>query len=236
MVPCCMILCGGKGTRLAPVTGNMPKALAKVGGQPFIYFLLEQIHQAEIRLAILCTGVGAQQIESELGDWYKDVKLVYSRESKPLGTAGALRNALGYANSDEILILNGDSFCQQDLSGFIRWHRDQKNEVSLLTTHSQDTFRFGKVNSSAGGRIVSFCPKGHESAPGTINAGIYLIPVSLLAQIPQDAFASLENDYFPSWAREKRMWAYLAKGPFIDIGTPESFAEAQNFFSPKVAQ
>ncbi len=234
MIPCVAILAGGKGTRIASLLGNTPKALAPVAGRPFIYHLLDQIQEAGVKLAVLCTGNGADIIEKELGDWYQDVKIVYSKESAPLGTGGALRNALSYLNTDSVLVLNGDSYCDTRLKKFITWFADKNIKAAMMVANVPDASRFGIVNSSAGQLIESFRHTSREATQGEINAGIYLLAKNLIAQIPSQRRISLETDLFPLWIKQKLMRSFSADASFIDIGTPESYAKAEFFFRDAV--
>lgn len=229
MIPCAAILVGGQGTRLQPVIGKTPKALAEIQGRPFIYYLLDQLQEAGVKMVVLCTGFGAPDIRKKLGDWYGHLKLVYSEETEPLGTGGALRNALPYFNSSSVLVLNGDSYVQTPLLKFVHWFQNQKIEAGMLVAHAHNAARFGQLQLSMGGQIASFSEKSPRGVTSWINAGIYLFSCRLLSTLPAKAF-SLEQRIFPVWAEQNKLYAYQADAPFVDIGTPESFTEAQNFF------
>lgn len=235
MIPCAAILLGGQGTRLRSVTGSKPKALALVGGRPFVYHLLDQLNEAGIKLVVLCTGFGAAAIQEELGDWYRDIKLLYSEESKPLGTAGALRHAMPYFNTPAVLVLNGDSFCKNRLAEYMRWYGSKTMEAGMITVKVQDPHRFGQVNLSATQQVVAFGSESSNAESAYINAGIYLLCQNLIREIPENKFSSLESDFFPLWAKTGRLWAYPIKSAFIDIGTPESLEQAQTFFGAPAA-
>ena len=179
---------------------------------------------------VLCTGYLGKQIQTQLGSVYDNLPLVYSQESYPLGTAGALSLALPLLKSDPVLVMNGDSFCQADLKEFFAWHCAQKSEASLLLTQVSDTQRFGRVEIDAHGRICGFEEKDNQGQAGWINAGIYLLSRRLLLTIPADRSTSLEREIFPLWIN-RGLWGYQTRGGFLDIGTPEAYATAERFFA-----
>ncbi|WP_017301387.1 nucleotidyltransferase family protein [Nodosilinea nodulosa] len=226
-----VILVGGLGTRLRSVVSDRPKVLAEINGRPFLGYLLDQVAEAGLRHVVLCTGYRADQVRSLLGDRWQDLTLTYSQETTPLGTGGALRLALPQLRSSTILALNGDSYCGADLAAFWDFHRQKQTQATLLLTQVPDTQRFGRVQVDGGDRIVAFEEKGNTTGPGWINAGLYLVSQSHLANIPADRPISLEKDIFPQWI-DQGLYGYRAKGKFIDIGTPETYRQAADFFEP----
>lgn len=223
------ILVGGLGTRLRSKLFDKPKVLAEIHERPFLKYLLDQLNKTGFRKVVLCTGYLGDQIREKFGSTYGHLKLHYSQESFPLGTAGALRLALTLLKSDTVMIMNGDSLCDCDLKKFLRFHKSKKADVSLLLTKVSGTSRFGRVNIERGGRIVSFEEKGQDGA-GWINGGIYLISRVYLSEIPQRRAVSFEKEMFPKWVN-RNFYGYQSKGRFIDIGTPKSYEEAEKFFS-----
>ncbi len=236
MTYCAAILAGGPGTRLKPAAGDKPKVLATVAGRPFIFFLLDWLEKAGVKLCVLCTGIGHEQIESALSGWYGEMKLVYSREDSRLGTGGALRLALPLFNSKTVLALNGDSFCSISLKSFFTWHEENNAEASLVLTPSKEPERFGRITFGPKDKIRSFTEKSSETAPGWINAGIYLLPKTLIESIPLNREVSLERSLFPAWTHLNLLSGFKAGGNFIDIGTPESYHQAQTFFNAGARQ
>jgi D-glycero-alpha-D-manno-heptose 1-phosphate guanylyltransferase len=223
------ILAGGLGTRLRSVVPDCPKALAQVSGRPFLCFLLDQLVVSGISTVVLCTGHLGSQIRAALGDSYRGMGLMYSREFSPLGTGGALRAALPLVHSEEVLVMNGDSFCAADLNSFYRFHRESNANATLLLTQIVDMSRFGQVKVVNDGQIIGFEEKGTQKGSGWINAGVYLMSKYLLKSIPDGKFISLEHDIFPSWIGQK-FFGYKSSGHFIDIGTPASYSEASTLF------
>jgi D-glycero-alpha-D-manno-heptose 1-phosphate guanylyltransferase len=225
------ILAGGLGTRLRSAIGDLPKPLAPVHNKPYLSYLLDALADASVRDVVLLTGYQADQIYRALGDSYRGMRLVYSPEPTPLGTGGAVRHALPRLASSEILLMNGDSFCEVDLADFWDFHCLKAADLSLVLTHTADTSRFGLVEVAGSGRVKRFGEKGKHRPRGWINAGIYLMSRALIEDIPAGVTVSLERELIPSWLkRGARVFGHRRGGRFIDIGTPDSFAEVEAFF------
>lgn len=224
------ILAGGLGTRLRPVVADRPKVLAEVRRRPFLAYLLDQLVNAGLKYAVLCTGYMGEQVRAAFGDTYGCLHLFYSQESSPLGTAGALRLALPLFKSDFVLVMNGDSFSNVNLSAFWAWHCEHNANATLVLTKMLDTTRYGRVHVDADGSVVGFDEKTEKRGPGWINAGIYLLNHRLLLTIPASGTVSLEREMFPAWMG-RGLYGYQSKGRFLDIGTPEAYANAEQFFS-----
>ena len=222
-----VLLVGGMGTRLQPVLPSTPKPLAPVGGVPFLELLVRQVRSQGIRRLVLCTGHRAEQIEDVFGDGRKwDVAIEYSRESRPLGTAGALKLAerllLPWA---EFLVMNGDSFLEFEFPRLQRFHREHGGLASIAVRRVPDASRYGTVELDPRQRVIGFMEKKNSAAPGIVNGGVYLFKRAVLEHIP-DGPASLEKDTFPRLL-DYGVYAAEQAGMFIDIGTPEDYRRAQ---------
>lgn len=224
------ILVGGQGTRLRAVLPGRQKVIAEVNGKPFLCYLLDSLARAGVSEVVLCVGYKARQVQAEIGNSYGDISLVYSFENEPLGTGGALRLALERIHSEEFLVLNGDSYCDVDLSRFWKWHQEKKAECSLVLTKVQNVARYGSVIIDYEQRVLCFEEKNNVAREGLINAGVYLINRRLLQKLPEGN-VSLEKTGFPTWLKHG-VYGYVWQGKFIDIGTPDSYAEASKFFAP----
>jgi NDP-sugar pyrophosphorylase family protein len=225
------ILAGGMGTRLRSAVPDRPKVLAPVGGRPYLAYLLDQLAAALIREVVLLTGHGAGQVRDALGDSHAGLRLVYSAEPGPLGTGGALGHALPHLSAPTVLLLNGDSYCDVDLEAFARFHRTESGGVSLVVVRVPDASRFGQVRLGSSGRVLRFEEKGATQGPGWISAGVYLIDRALVAEVPSGPL-SLERDLLPRWVAERHVHGFRCDGRFLDIGTPQSYALAEQFFQP----
>lgn len=224
-----VVLAGGLGTRLRRIVADRPKVLASVAGRPFLSHLLDQVGASGIRRTILCTGHLGGQIRSLYGDSYDGLDLIYSHETEPAGTGGALRLALDHIDSSTILVMNGDSYCDADLFDLWDWHHVHPAHVSIVTADVPDASSFGRIEVDANDQILRFAEKTAEPTPGRINAGVYLMHTALLGRIPNDRPVSLERELFPRWIGAGGVFSYPTGAPFIDIGTPDRFARAEAF-------
>lgn len=225
-----VILAGGLGTRLRSVVNNRPKVLAEVNGRPFITFLLDRLRSAGVEKVILCIGYLGWQVKSLLGDFYREMELIYSVEDTPLGTGGALRLALPAIRSEDVLVMNGDSFYTAELPAFYHQHKILFANASILLTKVTNMRRYGSIKTDRDGRIICFKEKSAEKGPGLINTGIYLIKREMIATIRREVSLSLEKDIFPAWIN-RGLFGVPSEGEFIDIGTPASYRQAESFFS-----
>lgn len=224
-----LVLAGGLGTRLQSVVPDRQKTVAPVGARPFITYVLDQLAAAGVRRAILCTGHLAGQVEECLGEKYGLLNLEYSRETSPLGTAGAVRLALPFLEAGAALVLNGDSHCAVDLVSFVAAHRQRRAAASLVLARMEDTSRFGRVELNATGEVEKFAEKNTPGEPGWVNAGIYLLERSVIESIPVDRVTSLEKDVFPSLIG-RGLVGYPSDGQLWDIGVPDEYVRAQTEF------
>ncbi len=220
-----VILAGGLGTRLRSEVADRPKVLAEVAGHPFLLYLLEPLQRAGLRHVVLCTGHGAAQLAEVLGDRRGLLAIDHSVEDHPLGTGGALRHALPLLPSQTWLVMNGDSFAGLDPAALIAHHRAQGRAATLAVVHRPDTSRFGRVRLGEADRVVGFAEKQAGSGPGWINAGVYVLSRATVAAIAAERAVSLEREVLPRLVDEG-LSAFRAPGPFVDIGTPQSFRGA----------
>jgi D-glycero-alpha-D-manno-heptose 1-phosphate guanylyltransferase len=223
------VLAGGSGTRLRPVLSDRPKPLAPIGGRPFLFFLLDQLVACGADRIVMCTGHLGDQIRAAVGDRYGRCPVIYSHETSPLGTAGAVRAAMHCCDDNLWLIANGDSYIATALGEFVSWYRLNESNGAMLLTWAPDAIRFGTVELAETGLIRTFQARG-RAVPGWINAGIYLLPRARIEKLPEQVSLSLENEVFPRWAQEG-LAAYCVEAPFIDIGTPDSLRRAAQFFT-----
>lgn len=220
-----IILAGGLGTRLRDVVSDRPKVLAEVNGTPFLSFLLDKVADAGVRKVVLCTGYMASLVVNAFGNSYRGMELVYSEESEPLGTGGAIRQALPLTDSDPLLVMNGDSYCSADLSVFRRQHADSCSIASLLLTQVEDSSRYGIVETDQVGAVTSFREKDERTGPDLINAGIYLLSREVVRAIPATGAVSLERELFPGLIG-KGLHGFCQPSEFIDIGIPSDYIDA----------
>ena len=222
-----VLLVGGLGTRLRSAVPSIPKALACVGSKSFLELLIQQLHSQGFNRLVMCTGYLADQIENQFGighDWA--VTIEYSRETKSLGTAGAIKLAAQYLREcPDFLVMNGDSFMEIDLHDLLRFHRAHGGLISIAVVEVEDASRYGTVRLNSGNKVTRFLEKTGEHTAGLINAGIYVFSEAVLHHIPEGP-VSLEKAVFPHLI-EHGIYAFKQDGFFIDIGTPEDYSRAQ---------
>lgn len=224
-----VILAGGLGTRLRGVVSDRPKPMATVAGRPFIEWLLHDLSMQGIRRVVLATGYKGDMIENHLGHGERmGMDLVYSREAEPRGTGGALRQSLDYIQTDDVLVLNGDSFCHVDADRLLQTHRYMGARVSLWLVGVGDCRRYGTVEVANDGSVTRFREKSDAIQAGFINAGVYLFHRRVLDMIPEGRSTSLERELFPHLIG-RGLFGVVGPGPFLDIGTPESYRSAESF-------
>jgi NDP-sugar pyrophosphorylase family protein len=224
------ILAGGLGTRLRAVVSDRPKVLAEVNGRPYLTFILDQLSEAGLTEVVLLTGYGGDQVRRTLGDRYRHLRLTYSQEPSALGTGGAVRWAAGLLSSDTLLLLNGDSYCAADLDLFWKFHRRRPARASQVLARVADPSRFGQVQLGSDCRVLGFREKIKNTTSGWINAGIYLLDRLLIEEVSPGCPVSLERELIPAWVGRRVVFGLRCEKQFLDIGTPESFSQAGDFF------
>jgi NDP-sugar pyrophosphorylase family protein len=217
------ILAGGLGTRTRALLGDTPKVLAPVTGRPFLDHLIGYLADWGISDIVLCTGHGADKVRDfcEEGERW-DVRIRYSREDSPLGTAGALSLLASVPHSDPMLVMNGDSLCRTDLEAMVHFHGATGAGATILLVEVDDRGRFGSVTVNGGGAIAGFEEKGRQGR-GWISAGTYLLGERFTADLPDTG--SIEQDVFPAHVGID-LYGHRAQGELIDIGTVEAYQQA----------
>lgn len=220
-----IVLAGGLGTRLRSVVPDLPKPMAPVGGRPFLEWLLEDLARADVRHVVLAVGYRYEAIQEHFGTHYGALALSYAIEQEPLGTGGAIRQAMRYAGGGEVLVLNGDTYLELDYSALLAAHRQAKAAITMTACHVGDVDRFGALDLK-GDRVAGFAEKGRAGA-GFINGGVYLLTQTLFDGAVLPERFSFESDFLlPQLARLHPL-AFPVTGAFIDIGVPEDYARAE---------
>lgn len=225
-----IILAGGMGTRLRGAVPDIPKALAPVGGRPFLRILLDSlVRHPEIGRVILALGYQADRVIREFrGTTGYPFRILFSVEEAPLGTGGAIRKALSQAKGETVLAMNGDTFVDVDFGKLIDDHERHGLPVTLVACRAESAGRFGTVMIDARGAVASFHEKAPGGGSGIVNAGVYVIERRLFDGIEEGRVLSLERDLLPQWIAGG-IHVHRVDGKFIDIGVPESYREAQDY-------
>ena len=220
-----LILCGGLGTRLRAVTGDAPKVMAEVQGEPFLDFLIRYLIKQGARRVILCAGYKAEALEAYYQKKFPEIDLHLSIEKEPLGTGGALHYAARLIKSDTVFGLNGDCFTPVNYQQLLDFHRAKKGLATLVGVRIEGNKDFGTLEINEKDEITAFREKFATSAVQHISAGVYCFNRGLFDLMPAGKF-SIEYDLFPKLIG-KGFYGLKVDAPFIDIGTPERFEWAK---------
>ena len=224
-----ILLAGGKGTRLRPLTVHTPKPIVPILNRPFLYYQIDLLRQVpEIDEVILSLNYQPRRIEEIFGEGEGlGVKLRYVVEPMPLGTGGAIRYA-GDSLTESVVVFNGDVLTQVDLGAVLRLHRERKAKATIVLTPVDNPRAYGLVETDANSNVSRFLEKPGEDeiTCNTINAGIYILEPETFDRIPKDTAWSIERSYFPSLIeRGETFVAYVYDGYWIDIGTPDKYMQ-----------
>lgn len=220
-----LILCGGLGTRLRAVTGDAPKVMAEVQGEPFLDFLIRYLSKQGARRIILCAGYKAESLATHYKEKFKDIEIEMSIEPSPLGTGGALKHAERFVKSDVVFGLNGDCFTPVRYVELLSAHQKHQALATLVGVRIEGNKDFGTLEINDKSEIIAFKEKFETAEVQYISAGIYCFQKKLFGMMPAGKF-SIEYDLFPKLIG-KGFYGHKVDAPFIDIGTPERFEWAK---------
>ena len=225
-----ILLAGGKGSRLRPLTLHTPKPIVPIFDRPFLNYQIDLLRQVpEIDEIVLSLNYQPRRIEEVFGDGADlGIHLRYVVEPSPLGTGGAIKFAAGESR-EPIVVFNGDVFTSVDLKAVIALHRERRAKATIVLTPVENPSAYGLVETDADGNVLAFIekPNPDEIRCDTINAGIYVLEPDTLERIPKDTSFSIERGYFPSLiANGETFVAHVDRGYWIDIGTPEKYRQA----------
>lgn len=224
-----IVLVGGEGTRLRPLTTHVPKPALTLVDRPFLAYMVEWLASHGVDEVVLACGFLPDVLREELGgDEHGGVRLVYVVEPEPLGTAGGLRfaaEALGDRLGERFLALNGDVLADLDLGALVRSHGERGARASIALHEVPDSSTFGLVATGPDGAVLEFAEKTGEAVPGAINAGAYVLERSVLDLIAPGGPVSIEREVFPRLAGEG-LFALPLAGYWMDFGTPDRYLQA----------
>ena len=222
-----LVLAGGEGTRLRPLTHTVPKPIMPLAGRPFLTFMLDWLREHDVDDVLLSCGFLAHQVEESLGDSYEGMALHHVHEDEPLGTAGPVRLAADEGLlQDRLFILNGDVLTDMDLTAELAFHDEKDAKATLALIAVEDTSSYGVVPTDEDGAVEAFLEKSPGPAPtNRINAGAYVIEREVVDRIEPGRAVSFEREIFPSLVGDG-LYGWFAEGYWIDIGTPERYLEA----------
>lgn len=229
MITEAIILAGGRGTRLLSVVSDVPKPMAMVAGRPFLEYLLEQLISQQITRVVISVGYKAEIIIEHFGNTYKSLEIVYATENEPLGTGGGIKFALSFCQSDNIYVLNGDTYFGIQFQK-ISFFKDYYEAPFLIALREiENNGRFGGVEINDEFTITEFTPK-EKVGNCLINAGIYLVNKSKYLSLNQNKAFSIEENIFPQLLGTELFKGIPCHGYFIDIGIPGDYYIANDKF------
>ena len=227
-----IVLVGGEGRRLRPLTDTRPKPMMPLVDRPFVAHQLDELRRFGVRDVIFSCGYRPEALEHHFGDGSSiGMRLRYVVDPEPLGTAGAIKNAEPLLRGGRTLVLNGDILTDLDIDALVRHHDAAGRAGTLALTPVEDPSRYGLVRLHPDLRVEAFLEKPQPSElrdgePFLINAGTYLLEREVLDRIPPATPCSIERDTFPTLARDGRLTGFASESYWRDIGTPESYLQA----------
>ncbi|MGR5134596.1 nucleotidyltransferase family protein [Vibrio alfacsensis] len=227
-----IILCGGQGTRLRSISGQLPKPMVSVAERPFLEYILDYLIGQGVKNAVLAVSYQKDVIIEHFGSKYRSLDIAYSVESSPLGTGGAIKYAMEHLChlTDQLtLVINGDTLVEYDLTDMYAKSTINNADLVMSLISVEDTSRYGRVN-VRDGRITDFEEKksGHL---GLINAGAYLFHSRLCNELPPQSSFSFEREFLDNVIHTHNVLPSISDGYFIDIGVPEDYRKAQLDFT-----
>lgn len=223
-----VILVGGEGTRLRPLTTRTPKPMLPLVDRPLLAFTFEHLAKHGCDRVVLSCGYLPTQIEEHFGAAHDGMEIEYRVEDSPLGTAGAIRYGAEGRIEGTFLGMNGDSLRMADIGALLAFHKEKGALATLLLTPVEDPTRFGLVRVAADGRVAAFLekPRPEEIDTNLINAGLYVLEPEVLDMIEPGKAVSIERDVFPRIVEQGRLYGLALPGYWLDVGTPESYLQA----------
>lgn len=217
-----IVLAGGLGTRLREVVKDVPKPMAPVGDKPFLYYIMSYLKNQDVNRIILAVSYKKESIINYFGNNFCGIQVLYSIEQEPLGTGGGIKKALQYTDSQDVFVVNGDTYFCIDLKDFFKFHSENNADVTIALKHVDKAVRYGIVKISDKGEVLGFLEK-KENSSGFVNGGMYLIN--------KKRFNEYTNNYPENFSFEKdilvkkemSIFAKVYSDYFIDIGVPEDY-------------
>lgn len=230
-----VIMAGGEGTRLRPLTCDCPKPMARLCGRPVMEYIFDLLGKNGVDEAAVSLRYLPEEIRSHFGEAYGGIRLSYSIEDKPMGTAGGVKLAADTLGPDtpdasDLLVISGDALCDFNLAAAMRWHREKGAAATLLTAHVADPREYGLVVAGPEGRVSGFVekPGWAQSVTDAVNTGIYILSRQALSLIPPEREFDFAKDLFPlMMERDMPIYAFDADGYWCDIGDVGAYVTCQ---------
>ena len=223
-----IILAGGFGTRLQAVVSDVPKPMAPINNEPFLNYVFDYLLHYKIEHVVLSTGYLADKISDYYNNEYRGIKISYTKEETPLGTGGGIRLAMTKCYTSDVLVLNGDSFFDVNITDHFNNHILKQSDCSLALRKVDNAARYGTILLGIENAIETFKEKDNIEQAGLINGGVYILNRKLYLSKTNEAVPfSIDKDFYESRINELHIFGFEYDGYFIDIGIPEDYNKAQ---------
>ncbi|HMN32492.1 MAG TPA: nucleotidyltransferase family protein [Chitinophagaceae bacterium] len=224
----CIILAGGLGTRLQSVVADRPKCMALINGKPFLYYICQHLMRFHFCKIIFSVGYMKEMIIDYITSNRKEFKFAFdfAEESEPLGTGGAIVNALPYSDTEDFFVINGDTFFDVNFDELLQYQQTQMADCTLALKPMKVADRYGLVKLNEQSQIIGFEEK-KEASSGLINGGVYCIYRNSFMNIPLEKKFSFEKDYLEKHINERDLFGFVQNKYFIDIGIPDDYNKAK---------
>jgi D-glycero-alpha-D-manno-heptose 1-phosphate guanylyltransferase len=229
MIRECIVLAGGLGTRLRSVVADKPKCMAPVNDRPFLYYLLQYLIRQGITHVVLSLGYKSEQVIEWCGQADLPLQFSYAIEAEPLGTGGAILNAVSHLKENECFIVNGDTFFDVSLPAFHNFHQQAHSKLSLALKPMRQFERYGSVQLDKDARINAFLEKKY-CEEGLINGGVYLTSRAYMESLQLPAQFSFEKEVLEPQVKNGQLYGFISDTYFIDIGIPADYEQVQTDF------
>jgi D-glycero-alpha-D-manno-heptose-7-phosphate kinase len=228
-----LILAGGFGTRLKEIISDRPKVMAPINGKPFLEYIIQLLRRNGFSEIVISLGYLGDYVKAYFGDGTSfGVKIEYAVEDFPLGTGGALKNSEKFFK-EPFLVVNGDTYLETDFDRLISFHNDKKSLATIALAEVADAGGSGLVSRLKSGQIKSFEEKPKAGKRGFVNAGYYFFSPKIFKHIPSVKRLSLERIVFPKLVKSKLIYGVPMNAGFLDIGKPESYEKAKEYFQKR---
>jgi D-glycero-alpha-D-manno-heptose 1-phosphate guanylyltransferase len=221
-----IVLAGGLGTRLRSVIEDVPKVMAPINEKPFLEYLFLWLEKYEFTRVVLAVGYKYEIIKEYFGEQFYNMEIVYSIEENPLGTGGAIKLALECSKASNVLVVNGDTFFNVNLSKMLVFHLDRNFDISIALKPMSNFDRYGKIMVAKDDLILGFKEK-EMTVSGLINGGIYYLKRNCLSSLPSFVKFSFELDFLENQYKSLQIGGFKSDEYFIDIGIPRDYCKAQ---------
>lgn len=221
-----IVLAGGKGSRLAGYLAGKPKPMADIGGRPFLEYLLDVLKSEGIQRVVLSVGYCADVIVAHFQNAYDGLAICYAKEDMPLGTGGAIKNAMRFCADSDVFVVNGDTLLQLDYRAMMAEHQARKAGMSIAVREVADVSRYGAIVTDQAGVLEQFGEK-RAAGQGLINSGTYLLKRNIFEGFSLPETFSMETDLIATHLKEIAPIAFRTDGYFIDIGIPADLERAR---------